>query len=138
MRSLLSLSRRNLLCRALFVGGWLVLYVATFVEVFAAWPTKKSWDIHEIRPKVEAQLQREPGGHLIVCRYSKDHAPYQEYVYNRADIDAAKIVWARELSPQENQRLFNYFRDRTIWLFQPDQGRTLEKYDIDLHEADSP
>src|SRR5256885_9176760 len=34
--------------------------------------------------------------------------------------DTAKVLWARELDPVQNARLFAYFRDRQIWLVEPD------------------
>jgi hypothetical protein len=43
-----------------------------------------------------------------------------EFVYNRADIDAADIVWARDMGCHNNQELIDYYRDRAIWLLQPD------------------
>jgi hypothetical protein len=41
-------------------------------------------------------------------------------VYNRADIDRAKVVWAREMSPAEDRELKSYFRDRKIWVVDAD------------------
>jgi hypothetical protein len=34
---------------------------------------------------------------------------------------AAKVVWARELSPAENEGLIRYFKDRRMWLLEPDE-----------------
>jgi len=52
-------------------------------------------------------------------RYGPNHV-YQEWVYNRADIDAAPIVWARDLGGDQNETLRRYYPDRTVWLLQPD------------------
>jgi hypothetical protein len=69
------------------------------------------------------------GKHLIIVRYEPFHNYDDEWVFNGADIDAAKVVWARELDPQQNRKLFAYFKDRKIWLFTPDTDNTnLEPY----------
>jgi hypothetical protein len=74
----------------------------------------------EYRAKFEAQLNGLPGAHLAIVHYSADHNVHAEWVYNRADIDAAKIVWARDFPGRELRPLFNYFRGRQIWLVEPD------------------
>ena len=56
----------------------------------------------------------------MVVRYSVDHPVLQEWVYNRADMDDAKIVWAREIPDVDLNPLLNYFRDRRVWLAEPD------------------
>jgi hypothetical protein len=64
---------------------------------------------------VSEELSRK-GRHLIIVRYGPEHDPYQEWVYNEADIDSSKVVWAREMNPAEDQKLIEYFKDRQIWL----------------------
>ena len=49
------------------------------------------------RAKVAAQLEANPGKQLAIVRYTPEHAPFDDWVYNAADIDASKVVWAREL-----------------------------------------
>jgi hypothetical protein len=80
-----------------------------------------NWHLH--RAQIVEDLEKQGGQHLILVRYRRDsprHYPHEEWVYNRADIDAAPVVWAREMSPQKNRRLLNYFADRTVWLLEPD------------------
>ena len=45
-----------------------------------------------------------------------------EWVYNAADIDRAQVVWAREMSPAKDRELTDYFKDRNVWLVEPDQN----------------
>ncbi|HEY6388530.1 MAG TPA: hypothetical protein VIX91_22860 [Candidatus Acidoferrum sp.] len=76
------------------------------------------------RVAVIKQLMDTPGKHLVVVRYSDDHNIHDEWVYNGADIDGSKIIWARELDPEQNAKLFSYFKDRHIWLVEPDVDNT--------------
>jgi hypothetical protein len=67
-----------------------------------------------------------------MVRYDKDsnnHNIHDEWVYNGAEIDSAKVLWARELDAEQNAKLLAYFKDRTIWLVTPDTDNTyLESY----------
>lgn len=72
------------------------------------------------RAAVMDRLSQLPGKHLMVVRYAPNHNVHEEWVYNDADIDAAKIVWARAMDDESNQRLVQYFLDRRVWLVEPD------------------
>jgi TgpA N-terminal domain len=73
------------------------------------------------RARVEASLDRLPGGHLAIIRYGPNHkATDEEWVYNWADIDDSKVVWARELEPKDNMELLHHYAGRTAWLVEPD------------------
>jgi len=61
------------------------------------------------------------GPQLFVVRYSPTHEPFQEWVYNDADIDRSKFVWARDMGDCQNQGLLQYFKERHIWLYEPDK-----------------
>lgn len=79
-------------------------------------------DVNEpFRKPVEEQLAAVPGEHLALVRYSKDHNSGEEYVYNAADIDHAKTVWAREIPGRDLEPLLQYFRNRDVWIYEPDE-----------------
>jgi hypothetical protein len=81
------------------------------------------------RAQLVRALNREVGGQLVMVRYQPNHYFHVEWVYNDADIDAAKIVWSREINPEEDRRLFDYFHDRTVWLLKADEYLpVLERY----------
>ncbi len=72
------------------------------------------------RADLLAGLQKNAGLQLIVVRYGAKHSPHDEWVYNEADIDSAKVVWAREMDAAQNRQLLDYFKGRTVWLLEPD------------------
>ena len=74
------------------------------------------------RARVLAQLSAMDGKQLAIVRYGPDHnAVMNEWVYNRADIDGAKVVWARDMDAAENRELLQYFHDRRAWLVDADE-----------------
>ena len=72
------------------------------------------------RARIAGLLQQEPGRQLAIVRYAPGHDFFEEWVYNRASIDSAGVVWARELDDASNRSLIRYFHDRRVWLVQPD------------------
>jgi hypothetical protein len=67
------------------------------------------------RSSVLLELQRTPGKHLVLVHYGSGHDVNYEWVYNAADIDHSRIVWAREMGMGKDRELFNYYRDRKVW-----------------------
>lgn len=81
--------------------------------VAAEWPYQ--------RAAIEQQLEHAGGTHLILVRYRQNVYPDEEWVDNKADIDRAAVVWARELDREDNRKLIEYFRNRHVWLLEADQ-----------------
>ena len=107
--------RLGMLLLAVYLCGF-----ATDVVAHVGAPKDKiPWKWH--REAVLRQLQQRPGQHLVFVRYSEDHNTHSEWVYNHADIDSAKVVWAREMDPERDQQLADYFDDRSIWLLRADE-----------------
>ena len=69
---------------------------------------------------VAQELARVPGQLLVFVRYATQHIFQDEWVYNAADVDGSRIVWARDLGPEENQKLLRYYPGRVVLLLEPD------------------
>jgi hypothetical protein len=76
------------------------------------------------RARVVAELGSYAGPQLAIVRYSPQHQPFDDWVYNAADIDKSKIVWAREAEGRDAENreadLLQYFHGRRVWLVEPD------------------
>lgn len=72
------------------------------------------------RAVIQNELGEVPGKHLVIVHYGANHEPFAEWVYNDADIDNSKIVWAREMSPSADEQLINFFKDRLVWVVDAD------------------
>jgi len=88
----------------------LPLYAA---DVPPAWATE--------RARVRTELMTTPGRHLVIVRYDPEHSPHEEWVYNKADIDAARVVWARSMGEELDRELIRYFAGRRIWYLYADR-----------------
>ena len=76
------------------------------------------------RVAIAEKLSRTPGKHLILVRYGEDYNVHDDWAFNGAEIDDAKVLWARETNAEQNARLFAYFKDRQIWLIEPEEDNT--------------
>jgi hypothetical protein len=72
------------------------------------------------RARIEAGLEQLPAKQLVIVRESAKRETLDQWVYNAADIDDSKVVWAREMNPVDNLELVHYYRDRKVWLVQMD------------------
>lgn len=90
---------------------------ATGLTQYETWDAINSGD-PQGRRRVNAELDRAGGQHLVFVRYGPGHL-FDEWVHNGADIDAARVVWARDLG-DENRLLRAYYPKRTAWIVEPD------------------
>ncbi|MEO8097368.1 MAG: hypothetical protein ABI811_06665 [Acidobacteriota bacterium] len=78
----------------------------------------------QAREAIRKQLESAGGSHLVIVRYGVPHDSGNEWVYNGADIDGSRVIWAREMDPASNRNLLEYFADRRVWMVQPDADPT--------------
>ena len=87
-------------------------------EGMVPWFTVRQGNI--ARAQIEHRFEQKPGKHLVIVRYSADHDLSNEWVYNSANLTSAPVLWAREMSPEQDASLIHFFNDRDAWLLEPD------------------
>jgi hypothetical protein len=109
-----------------------VVIVPIQAHLLASAPAPRTWAaIGPERSAITARLAALTGPQLVLVRYDSDHDPMLEWVYNGADIDNQKIVWARDMGPAENQELLDYYNTRRAWLLEADKiPLTIRDYSI--------
>jgi hypothetical protein len=108
------------------------------LESFETWDVINHGDPHG-RLAVARQLSAIPGRLVVLVRYSPHHIFQNEWVWNAADIDAQRVVWARDLGDDENSQLLSYFANRNVYLLQPDsEPPRLQRYTPAQKRAPSP
>jgi hypothetical protein len=119
-----------------FVRAIAVVYVATValrivLAVAHIHPEKEFQHGDLDRESIVERLDALPGQHLVLVSYAPDFDLDREWVYNSANIDASKIVWARDLGGVENQKLLTYYRGRHFWHVEGDHSPPqLEPYEV--------
>jgi len=78
------------------------------------------------RDRLVKRLSRGGERQLVIVRYGPvarfdlEWPDKPEWVYNGADIDSQPVVFAREMTPAADRALLEHFRDRRVWLFEPE------------------
>jgi hypothetical protein len=101
-----------------------VTAVAAHVRIEPPWPRgnlERAGILHKLR--------NSSGRHLVIVAYGPNHDLNDEWVYNRADIDSASVVWVRDMGEVKNQELLEYFQHRKAWrLFADESPPRVESY----------
>jgi hypothetical protein len=113
-----------------FAAQWITL-VSFF---FVAHP---GWAFPAQRAQIERDMRQIGDLNLIFVRYDATHDPNQEWVYNGSDLFNAPVLWARDMGVEQNKTLIGYYRNRKVWLLQPEKGPSLIPYDDKSTRADS-
>jgi hypothetical protein len=74
------------------------------------------------RVRVLGDLAQMPGKQLVIVNYGPHHDFDWEWVWNNAEIDSSKIVWARDMGDAGNRELLDYFKDRAVWRMNGDDS----------------
>jgi len=116
-----------------FLCGFSLLYfglsLSLIYEYLSDPTTPTRYQLALSRSRVIEQLKQRPQKDLIFVKYPEDHDFHFDWVYNRADIDGAEVIWAHDLGELDNQRLIQYYPDRQIWrLSLSDQKIRLSPY----------
>lgn len=99
--------------------GWVLVRVFAIVLHL---PLEPRWPRGNLdRPPIVAKLSQLPAPQLVFVRYGPHHDVDHEWVFNEPDIDHAKIVWARDMGPQ-NQEVRRYYPERQAWLLDGDES----------------
>lgn len=105
--------------------SWII--VPCLLALSAQVETSKYTPFRIQRQSIPKNLEQDGDRHLIIVRYGPNHNVHEEWVFNRADIDAAKVVWAREMDPESDAELIKYFKDRKVWLLEVDLTYTKQR-----------
>src|SRR5579862_1196949 len=66
---------------------------------FQSWCCKVTGNLSKSR--IERNLEAKPGKHLVFVKAKTDPYNLFQWIYNDADIDASRIVWARDLGAEQ-------------------------------------
>jgi hypothetical protein len=72
------------------------------------------------RADMERWLEQQPGTQLVFVRYAPNHLVNFEWVYNKADLVHAHVIWARDLGTDHDRLLLDRFPERTAWIVDAD------------------
>ena len=83
------------------------------------------------RANIEFGLEQLPGKQLVFVRDSPNRYPLDQWVYNAADVDDSKVVWAWEMDAANNRELMEFYGVRKAWLIKMDtQPATISPYPL--------
>ncbi len=82
------------------------------------------------KPRIMSELAKMPGNHLVFVKAKTDTNNLFQWIYNGADIDGSRFVWARDLGDAQNAQLAALMAGRSVWMVDPNvEPATLTDYD---------
>ena len=125
LRSLTEGTWRRAVLAALLVGAAGHAALAVIREVKHAEPKHPV----SLRPVIEAHLAAGFEDHLIFVRDTEFAGGLRpSWIYNRAAMEKAPVIWAADLGEEENAKLMRMYPERRVWRLPVKPPITLEPY----------
>lgn len=70
-----------------------------------------------VKPEIEEYFNNSADKYLAIVSYQPDQSVHDEIVYNKADIENSKFIWANDLGKEKNCLLIKHFQERKILQF---------------------
>ena len=67
-----------------------------------------------LKPVIEKQVQNGQERYLAIVSYDKDYSVHDEIVYNAADLENSKLIWAFDLGQEKNKTLIDDYPGRKL------------------------
>ncbi|MGQ0633934.1 MAG: hypothetical protein ACT4QC_04950 [Planctomycetaceae bacterium] len=81
------------------------------------------------REELLKRLMSTPGDHLAFVRYHAQYTVHDEWVYNGADLDGARVIFVHDLGNEKNLRLLTCYPGRRVWhVFVSETAKTFSEY----------
>jgi hypothetical protein len=74
----------------------------------------------QVREETIRDIRRVKGRHLVFVEYSPQSNPFCDWVFNGADIDSQRIIWAMSLGEGKDAALIAKYPDRNVWVYDAD------------------
>ncbi len=103
-------------------AGIVAVLVLSGRDSLSAALAARAADFGAARDAMNRRLSEMPGKQLVLVRYAPGHNDQNEWVFNGANIDDQKVIWAREMTANEDRPFLEYFRGRHVWLLEPDRS----------------
>ena len=88
---------------------------------YQSWCCRVQGDLTKAR--FTKEMLAMPGDHLVFVKTKTDELNLFQWIYNLADIDHQRIIWARDLGEERNAQLLHYYAEqhlaKTVWLVDP-------------------